>query len=255
MQFLNATFGCHGSGMKQINLPGLTVLVIFDCDGVLVDSEVLAAKVFSQVLSDHGINFSAGQCLGALRGLTLEDCIRHIEQYCQTRLPNSFLAQLQHATQSAFAHELRPVAGIPETLRQLSQLPWAKLCVASNGGLAKTHHSLTVTGLLDFFAQNYYSAEQVERGKPAPDLFLLAAARCEVPPERCIVVEDSVVGVEAAVAAGMAVLYFNDREDGTLPDGVRVFSRMDRLLREITAFAVKPLGQSHPPPMPDHQTQ
>lgn len=182
------------------------MLIIFDCDGVLVDSESLAADVFAEQLQRVGVALSAAQCLAQFKGLTLSACMALVEQHHRCVLPEDFLSQLKHQTRLRFARDLKPVAGIGAVLSWLDLHGHAK-CVASNGGAEKIAHSLTVTGLADSFP-NAFSAEHVGRGKPAPDLFLHAASSMGFSVEQCVVVEDSAAGVQAALAAGITPLLY-----------------------------------------------
>lgn len=188
-------------------------LIIFDCDGVLVDSEVLAAEVFSRTLFYHGLRLSAGDCLAQFRGLTLSACLDKLKTEYQASLPADFLESLRQATHTAFAANLRPMNGIEQLLAELNRrsLPY---CVASNGGLDKMRHSLDVTGLLPWVDGRCFSAEQVSAGKPEPDLFEFAAMQMGVETDKCWVVEDSLSGVRAGASAGMRVFHLEPFSSG-----------------------------------------
>jgi HAD superfamily hydrolase (TIGR01509 family) len=211
----------------------LPELVIFDCDGVLVDSESLAAAALATELARAGIATTAQDCLDHYTGLSLDSVIERIEEQWERKLPEDFRERLRERDYDAFRRYLRPIAGVE---RLLSSLTTAK-CVASSGSLEKLGVTLTATGLMPYFAPNVFSAEQVARGKPAPDLFLYAARRMGVPPDACIVVEDSVAGVTAARDAGMPIVGYaggGTRNGGyaqRLSDaGAReVVTRMDQL--------------------------
>ncbi len=177
-------------------------LVIFDCDGVLVDSEPLAAAALAAELADAGIDTTAAECLDIYTGLSLESVIAGIEARWARTLPSDFRERLKQRDYDAFRRHLRPIPGVEMLLTAL-QTP---KCVASSGSLEKLAVTLGATGLMRHFAPNVFSAEQVARGKPAPDLFLYAARRMGAAAERCIVVEDSVAGVTAARAGGMKVV-------------------------------------------------
>ena len=183
-------------------------LIIFDCDGVLVDSEQLGAQVFSKVLNMFQIDLDVHACYQLFKGCSLKDCFALLENKFQTRLPDEFKSVLDTETQKAFAEDLRPIAGIEPVIQYLKSTS-VKLCVASNGGMEKIHHSLKTTGLADYFDENIFSAEQVENGKPAPDLFLFAANKMQVQADRCCVIEDSYAGLSAACAAKMDVVFLN----------------------------------------------
>lgn len=183
------------------------MLIIFDCDGVLVDSEQLAAEVLSEVLSQYNLALSAKACVQYLRGETLQYCKAWIESHFCSVLPCSFEQEVKRLTREVFAQRLRAVVGARSLLCELSarNIPF---CVASNGGHGKLKHSLAVTGLLPYFDGKCFSSDDVPHGKPAPDLFLYAAQSMGVHASFCYVVEDSSPGVTAAIAAGMNVLHF-----------------------------------------------
>ncbi|MEH2472429.1 HAD superfamily hydrolase (TIGR01509 family) [Nitrobacteraceae bacterium AZCC 2161] len=180
-------------------------LVIFDCDGVLVDSEALACVVHADVLTQHGYAITAEQVHDRFLGRSAREARFEVETELGRALPDAYTAQLKATIDRVFGESLQPVPHIAETLARLSQ----RICVASSGTPTRIRSSLGTTGLLDRFAPHLFSAMQVDRGKPAPDLFLFAAAEMGVPPARCVVIEDSIPGVTAARAAGMAVLGFH----------------------------------------------
>lgn len=179
-------------------------LIIVDCDGVLVDSEALACVVHADVLTQHGYTISAEQVHERFLGRSAREARFEVESELGFALPEAYTAQLKATIDRVFGEQLTPVPHIADTLARLSQ----RICVASSGTPTRIRSSLGTTGLIDRFAPHLFSAMQVERGKPAPDLFLFAAAQMNTPPSRCIVVEDSVPGVTAAHAAGMTVIGF-----------------------------------------------
>jgi haloacid dehalogenase superfamily, subfamily IA, variant 3 with third motif having DD or ED len=183
------------------------MLVIFDCDGVLVDSESLAARVFSEHLANFNVALSAQECEEQFRGQTMDYCLNLLQQKFPGALPDDFLHSLALATTEAFGQDLQPVAGIESVLQWLAA-QGTPFCVASNGALSKIRHSLEVTGLYSYFGDHRFSVEQVKQGKPAPDLFLMAAERMGFTPRETLVVEDSVAGVTAAIRAGMFVVRY-----------------------------------------------
>jgi HAD superfamily hydrolase (TIGR01509 family) len=206
-------------------MPGL---VIFDCDGVLVDSEPLANKVMREQLARVGLSLTAAECDELLVGRTLDDCVVIIETHTGGSLPGCFLDDLRDATRISFDRDLKAVMGISEVLESLSD----SFCVASSGSREKIRHSLGLTSLADFFSEEQiFSAEQVQRGKPAPDLFLMAAEQMGFATHDCVVVEDSVPGVEAARSAGMNVLGYaaRTRAHTLAAAGAVVFSKMEEL--------------------------
>jgi HAD superfamily hydrolase (TIGR01509 family) len=180
-------------------------LVIFDCDGVLVDSEVISSRAHAQTLTQHGYPITEDQVLVRFLGVSDREAQLIVEAETGRKLPDDFDAQMKAAALAFYADELKPIAYIAEAVQAIA-LP---RCVASSGTPEKIHHGLVYTGLYDLFAPHVFSATQVARGKPAPDLFLFAAERMKVPPARCLVIEDSVAGVTGAREAGMTVLGFH----------------------------------------------
>jgi HAD superfamily hydrolase (TIGR01509 family) len=185
-------------------LPARPALVIFDCDGVLVDSEVIASRVLGECLVAAGFPLGLEEAIAIGVGTHSGTLAAAIEARFGRALPDGFLIGMRAAVMRAFTGELKPVAGIVELLGALG-LP---CCVASNSHIDRVRHALGVTGLDGFFGAHVFSAAMVKAGKPAPDLFLFAAARMGVPPGDCLVVEDSVLGVAAARAALMPVVGF-----------------------------------------------
>lgn len=184
-------------------MPG-TELLIFDCDGVLVDSEMIASRILAQEMTALGYPLRPEDCRARFTGKSMATVMALIEEDWGHPLPENFETDIRQKDFEAFTRDLKAVPGVPEILRSLT-LP---MCVASSGAPEKIHHSLTVTGLLDCFDGHLFSATQVDRGKPAPDLFLFAAKTMGMTPDRCVVVEDSATGVQAGLAAGMRVLGF-----------------------------------------------
>lgn len=175
-------------------------LVIFDCDGVLVDSERIAIRVDAIVLADLGWPLSEAEIIERFVGRSEENFVREIEAHLGHPLPRRWEDAYQHLYADAFEKDLQAVDGVVDALDQITTLT----CVASSGGHEKIRRSLRLTNLYERFKGRIFSASEVANGKPAPDLFLHAAACLGVPPARCAVVEDSRYGVEAARAAGMA---------------------------------------------------
>jgi len=174
-------------------------LVIFDCDGVLVDTERIAVRIDVAVLAELGWKMSEAEVIERFMGKSDDAMTREIEAHTGRKLPESWEAPFRHLYREAFAAELTPVPGVVEALDAIT-LP---TCVASSGTHEKIRYTLGLTGLYDRFAGRIFSVDDVRRGKPAPDLFLHAASRMGAVPERCAVVEDSPYGVQAARAAGM----------------------------------------------------
>jgi HAD superfamily hydrolase (TIGR01509 family) len=186
-------------------LNGTVDLIIFDCDGVLVDSEVISCRAHAQTLTRHGYPITADQVLDRFLGVSDREARQIIEAEIERKLPDDFEAQVKQATLQFYASDLRPISHVGEAIAAIG-LP---KCVASSGTPEKIRHGLTCGGLYDQLAPHIFSASEVKRGKPAPDLFLFAAERMRAAPARCLVIEDSVPGVTGALAAGMTVLGFH----------------------------------------------
>ena len=176
-------------------------LVIFDCDGVLVDSERIAVRVEAEYLAELGWPLSQAEIVERFMGRTTEYMDEAIEAQLGSRLPGDWSDQFQRRYREAFAAELVPVDGVLDALDQIA----VPTCVASSGSHDKLRFTLGHTGLYERFEGRIFSGYEVANGKPAPDLFLHAAARMGAGPARCAVVEDSLYGVLAARAAGMRV--------------------------------------------------
>jgi HAD superfamily hydrolase (TIGR01509 family) len=179
-------------------------LVIFDCDGVLVDSEVISCRAHAETLTDHGYPITPGEVLDRFLGMSDREARRSIEAELGRKLPDDFEDLLKRAALERYAHELRPISHVDGAIDAIG-LP---KCVASSGTPEKIRHGLTCAGLFDRLAPHIFSATQVERGKPAPDLFLFAAEQMRAAPGRCLVIEDSLPGITGAREAGMTVLGF-----------------------------------------------
>lgn len=232
-----------GSMRPATNLAGMAsarpALVIFDCDGVLVDSEPVSLATLTAGLNRIGVDIDGETVRRRFAGTSMTSIMEHIARdYPAVCVPGNFVDAVKAETLRAFDTELRAMAGIAEVVRAL-QIP---NCVASSSDPVRLRHTLGLTGLLPLFDGRLFSSAMVARGKPFPDLFLHAAAAMNTAPRDCVVIEDSVPGVMAARAAGMRVLGFtggghwgHDRDGRDLADaGVeRVFSNhrhLDELL-------------------------
>lgn len=180
-------------------------LIIFDCDGVLVDSEVISCRAHSDVLTRHGYPITSDQVLKRFLGVSDREARQTIEREMGRKLPDDFEAQMKQAALDRYESEL---VAIPHIGEAIAAIDLAK-CVASSGTPEKIRHGLTCAGLFETLAPDIFSAVQVARGKPAPDLFLFAAEQMGAAPARCLVIEDSVPGVTGGRAAGMTVLGFH----------------------------------------------
>lgn len=208
-------------------------LVILDCDGVLVDTERLSIEIDRHILAELGWDLTLDQIVERFLGRTHEYFLHEVESHTGRALQEEWDASYEHLYRDAFVRELQPVDGIVEAL---GLIRWPT-CVASSGSHDKLRFTLGLTGLWQRFEGRIYSASEVAEGKPAPDLFLHAASRQGWEPDLCVVVEDSPHGVQAGLAAGMAVVAYSG---GVAPaarlarDGVIVIDDM-RDLPEVLA--------------------
>ena len=177
-------------------------LVIFDCDGVLVDSERLAVRTEAQILASLGWPLSEAEIIDRFVGRSAEHMQLEIERQIGRSI--DWDAEFEPRYREVFERELVPVPGIVDALGKIA----TPVCVASSGSHDKMRFTLGKTGLFDRFDGRIFSVDQVEHGKPAPDVFLFAAAQMGAAPDRCAVVEDSVSGVTAALAAEMTAFAF-----------------------------------------------
>jgi len=207
-------------------------LVIFDCDGVLVDSEVISNEVLARALTEQGLPTTLAQSRRDYQGLLLAD----IDSLAQARLGRplapDWLQRYERDRAAVFRRELRAVPGVAETIQRI-KAAGVPVCVASQGKLEKTRLSLKLTKLDSLFPDEaLFSAYSVPRGKPHPDLFLHAAANMAAEPARCVVVEDTPSGVTAAVAAGMRAFGYAADSDGVAlrRAGAETLLAMDELL-------------------------
>ena len=199
--------------------------VIFDCDGVLVDSEPISNRVLAAMLTEAGLPLTPEESMAAFLGRAWSSNAEIIEARLGRPLAADFRPRYLTAMLAAFELELEPVPGIEAALDAIDN----PSCVASSGPHEKMRMTLAHTGLLERFEGRMFSATEVAHGKPAPDLFLHAARQMGWAPADCVVVEDSAAGVEAAVAAGMRVLGYAGRTDPALLARSEVFMRMEEL--------------------------
>lgn len=202
-------------------------LIIFDCDGVLVDSEPLSAAVACEMVAELGLQMEVEDVLKRFNGRKVTDWVAEIETALGRPIAKSFIPEFRRRAAEKFRSSLLPVPGIRGVLEGLSK-PY---CLASSGPLSKIHLTLTLTGLLNFFEGKIFSGYEVGVWKPDPDLFLHAADAFGTSPRDCVVIEDSQAGIQAGLAAGMTVFHYNPMVKN-LPvkhGGVLTFSSMDQL--------------------------
>lgn len=199
--------------------------MIFDCDGVLVDTEPIHDRIFAEMVTAIGPAMTADEINLRFRGLSVS--IAMIEQLLGQSVPTDFVATYEERVAASYQEELRLIPGVVEAIDQIAH----PLCVASSGRLERVELILDMMGIADRFHGNVFSGQKVERGKPAPDLFLWAADAMGADPRRCAVIEDSIFGVQAGVAAGMKVFGYAGDVDGELlgREGAAVFHDMREL--------------------------
>ena len=204
-------------------------LVIFDCDGVLIDSEPIANAVFSEMLATVGMRMSPEEVMRTFIGRSRDTCIEMAGNLRGEKLPEDFGARWDAALHEALEREVKPVEGIPELLRSLA-IPY---CVASNGEPDHMEKGLAAAGLMPLVKGRLFSAKLVAHPKPAPDVYLHAARTMSAAPSRCAVVEDTPTGVKAGIAAGMRVFGYvggPQSDAATLRElGAHPFRRMAEL--------------------------
>lgn len=216
-------------------------LVIFDCDGVLVDSERISNAVLADALSALGLAISADEAHDRYRGMFLSEIRADAQRRLGAALPPDFVERFERDRADAFRAALEPVPGAAAAVAEVKAMG-CDVCVASQGKLSKTELTLRLTGLRDLFAPAaLFSAHTVARGKPAPDLFLHAATTMGARPEQSVVVEDTMIGVRAALAAGMRAIAYT-------PDGEREAFRVAGVetvgtLEEVPALLARAGGR------------
>lgn len=217
--------------------------LIFDCDGVLVDSERLSARAMSEAMAAAGLEMTAEECMRELLGRSLAYSVEYAGRRLGRPAPDSFAPEYRRRLYELFRAELTPVEGVTEALDAIE----LDGCVASSGEPERIRIALEATDLLERFDGRIFSATEVERGKPAPDLFLHAAARMGWEPRACAVVEDSPIGVEAGRAAGMAVLGYAAATgvEALAARGARTFTSMGdlpTLVAELASGDARPVS-------------
>lgn len=179
-------------------------LVIFDCDGVLIDSEIISARMLVEELGRLGIGIDLSYVAQHFLGRSYPTVMAQIRREFGLDLPPSFEDQYRERLLEEFRKDLKVMPGVPEVMDEIA----VPFCVATSSSPRRAEMSLELTGLRSRVGTRLFTASQVARGKPAPDLFLFAAAQMGCDPERALVIEDSLTGLRAAHAAGMAVWWF-----------------------------------------------
>jgi HAD superfamily hydrolase (TIGR01509 family) len=200
---------------------------LFDCDGTLVDSESIMSEELAKLLAEHGHVFSSADALNLFRGVRMATCLAGVEERTGRKLPASFEATFRERMTAAFHERLQPIPGALELVQQAAK----PIAVVSSGPLEKIRLTLRLTGLLEHFEDRLFSGYEVQSWKPDPQLFLFAAQRLNVHPSQCNVVEDSITGVRAALAAGMPVFAYQPHgRHPELPSHVSSVSQLSELV-------------------------
>lgn len=217
-------------------------LIIFDCDGVLVDSEYISSKIFAEALATYGYPISIEDSIRRFTGVNAHAARQTIMQESTADIPEDYWIRQQQNLFDAFTNDLMPL--IQPVLDKLKELK-VHCCVASNSPRTYIHHCLGLTNQTTYFGDaTIYTAEQVSHAKPAPDLFLFAAQEMGFAPENCLVIEDSPAGIKAALAAGMPVLgylggshaRYDWYDEKINPFGIPVAKNCQELLHAIAQF-------------------
>lgn len=230
-------WGCfHGIGCRNIHWIGRDLqkvdLVIFDCDGVLADSEVISAEILTSELRDFGVRIDTDYVFRNFIGKSFPGVADKIRTTFQVDLPPEFEARYRATLIKAYSTQLRPTPGVAAVLAKLDHAS----CVATSSSPPRVERTLSILDMTETFGAHVFTASQVERGKPAPDLFLFAADRMGVSPKHCLVIEDSLAGIQAGLAAGMKVWrycgtsHFTDQAQvrKETPDDVLVFDNWEQ---------------------------
>ena len=209
-------------------------LVVFDCDGVLVDSEVLSCRCLAEVLASHGLVMDAGEAMERFLGRSIAAVAEYFRAAMGRDLPASFHSELQRDLTKAFSSDLNELPHVREALAACR----GRYCLASSSSPERLAMTLSAVGLDGDFAGRAFTASMVARAKPAPDVFLLAARQMKARPDRTLVIEDSVNGVLAGKAAGMTVWGFVGGSHHHGRDGAALLldAGADHILRTFAAF-------------------
>ncbi len=196
--------------------------VIFDCDGVLVDSEPITNRVLNLMLGEMGWHLSAEECMRIFVGKAVRDEMPLIEQHTGVRIDDDWTKEFRERRNAALGRELIEIPGAPEAARSLHAVLNGRIAVASGADKHKVELQLAKVGLADCFDGRIFSGQDLPRTKPFPDVYLAAAKALGVPPSRCAVIEDSVTGATAGVAAGATVFGYSPNDVGhSSPDALR----------------------------------
>lgn len=210
--------------------------VLFDCDGVLVDSESITNGVLREMLGEIGWQLTPAECMRIFLGKAVKDEAALIEAHTGQPLTEDWMVRFRERRNVRLMKEVQPIAGAVDAVKKLHDMLQGRIACASGADLPKVEMQLAKCGLMQYFAGRVFSGHDLPRSKPAPDVYLVAAESVKVPPRRCLVVEDTITGVTAGVAAGATVWGYSPPEAGhDAPDALRkagasaIFTRMDEL--------------------------
>ena len=203
--------------------------LIFDCDGTLVDSEYLCNLGLQIMLKEYGVEVSAEVMMHKFRGGKLAEILKTLEEEHDISLNDNFVIEYREIVDQLFEKNLQPFEGVTEFLDQ-NTLP---VCVASSGPIRKIKRSLQLTGLTRYFGDNLFSSYEINSWKPAPDLFLYAAEQMGFQPSECLVIEDSMLGIQAGLAAGMKTVLFDPMKMFDQKVGITRIRNMSELAYNI----------------------
>jgi len=206
--------------------------IIFDCDGVLVDSELIGNQVMINMANELGANIDLEYAYTHFKGNALKRCIENIAALSKKELPANFESEYRRRSFEKFKEEIQPIDGILEVIKQL-KIPF---CVASSGPEHKIRLNLELTGLLPYFDHKIFSCYSINTWKPNPEIFLWAAKTMGFSPQRCLVIEDSLIGVEAAINGGFDVYGFtaHDYKRELEAKATKTFNHMNELVPLIS---------------------
>ena len=208
------------------------IVLIFDCDGVLIDSPALGTQAEADCYSDVGISMTREFAMERFAGMSDADAIRILETETGLKLPTDMQDKIDARKRELFATQLTAVEGVQVALESLNHVP---SCVASSSSVAMLEYTLRLTGLYTYFNPRIYSAQMVRCGKPQPDLFLYAAKQMNAKPDHCVIIEDSVAGVQAGKAAGSYVIGFTGGSHCDHSHGSRLLDAgADLILRSMS---------------------
>ena len=201
--------------------------IIFDCDGVLVDSEAISAKIFQKMAAELGFKIDFETILEQITGTSMTKNLKFFSENINGELPEDFETEFRKRSFEAFKTDLKPIKGVHDLLERIS-IP---VGVASSGPVEKIKLNLTTTNLIDYFDDNIFSCYEIGSWKPEPEIYLNAAKKMGFKPGECVVIEDSLAGVQSAKAGGFNVFGFtNGKNKNSLEElGATVFSDMGEL--------------------------